>query len=310
MAFAITNQKPAVLSPVYSLPVTGEFNPVPAITSTVVDPMFVPINSGMPVTITGPKNTAYDESMITDILLTALGPQVEPDAEDAMRDLLHQTLIHYDHTSPLLANELFAVQAGAQNKMPAPTATCIYAPNTDIIPAAKKYIGGGVDGSELFASIAFTFHPNTLGFCFASSTAFDEFKNWLQSQVAVIQPNLPGDTVNMLNQFHQLNLKGLTEALSLRVDDSDNNHDYSFARVIVYYLMAYAGTAPADQFNVMPFTLGELYAPRSIVMVNAEAHARSLPGRITKEWTLINKSISSPVKVVSNKQLSLSLIHI
>lgn len=304
MTLTVTNQKPAELSPVYSLPVTGEFDPIPAIRSTLVDPMFVPINASSPVSITDQQNNQVDADAVLNVYLTTLGPQVEPAAEDLLKDLLYQTLIHYDHTSPLLSNELFATQAGAQNKMPAPTPTCIYAPNTDIIPAARKFLAGSSDGSEFFASVAFAYHPNTLGFYFASNTAFGEFKAWLQTQVAVIQSNLPGDTVNLLTQFQQLDLKGLTESLLLRQDDGDNNDEYSFARVIIYYLMAYATTAPADQYGVMPFTLGELYVPRSIVLVNVEAHARALPGKITKEWNLINSSISSPVKVVSTKQLS------
>ncbi len=303
---SISGQKPAVLSPVYNLPVTGEFDPIPAVKKAIVEPLFDPMNAANPVSIFDANNTSqtFNEDDITQLVLSALGAAVDPDSEDELKQLFYQALIRYDQTSPLLATEVFANQAGAQNKMPAPTPLCVYTPQTDVIPAAKTFIGGGVDGSEFFASLAFYAHPNTLGFYFLNNTAFVEFQAWLTSQIALVAQNLPGDTVNLFAQFGQLDLKGLTEALSLRNDDTENNEEYSFARMIIHYLMAYTQVVGDDQYGVMPFTLGELFVPRSIVLVNVEAHARAMPNRVVKEWNLINQSINQPVKVVSNKKLS------
>lgn len=304
MTLTVTNQKPAELNPQYTLPVTGKFDPLPAVRHVLAEPAFTPINANNPVVINDAKGRSYDHDAIVALVLNTLGPQVDPDAEDTLKDLLYQTMIHFDLNSPLLSNEVFANQSGAQNKMPAPTQSCVYTPQTDIIPAARKFLGGNVDGSEFFAAIAFAFHPNTLGFYFANNAAFNEFKEWLAAQVTVIQANLPGDTVQLLQQFQQLDLKALTEGLTLRADDSEGNDEYSFARIILYYLMSYASLTPANQFGIMPFTLGELFVPRSIVFVNVEAHARARPNRVNKEWQLIVRSIASPVKIISNKQLS------
>ena len=54
----------------------------------------------------------------------------------------------------------------------------------------------------------------------------------------------------------------------------------------------------------MAFSVSELFCPRSIVLINAEAHARATPAKIAKEWQMINQGIASPVKIVSNKALS------
>src|SRR5690606_11392493 len=92
----------------------------------------------------------------------------------------------------------------------------------------------------------------------------------------------------------------------------DGNHEFSYPRLVVNLLMGYvqqqraqaasAGIDPA--VGVMPFTVGELFCPRSLVFVNVEAHARATPKKVTREWNLINQSLASPIKVVSNAQLS------
>jgi hypothetical protein len=211
------------------------------------------------------------------------------------------------------------VQAGVQYKLPTPAATCIYTAQSDVIPAAKKLLAGQVnDAGELFASIAYAYHPETLGFWFQSSAAFDDFKTWLNGTTAALTSVLPADTTNLLNQFGKISLKDLTESLLLRKDDSDENEEYSFARVIVHMLMDYvqqkntaattlaAATAAqaTPETGVMPFLLSELYSPRTLVIVNVEAHARATASKVTAEWKMINTSIAAPVKVLSNKSLS------
>ncbi|KIA72718.1 hypothetical protein ANMWB30_24860 [Arthrobacter sp. MWB30] len=313
MALTITNQKPAQFSPVHTLPVSGIYNPVTGITTTLVEPLFTPLNQNHAVTITDGHGTDLDMDQVTQVLMSCLGNTVDIQAEDIAKDLIAQGSIYYDKRSPLLVNELFAVQAGVQNKLPTPGATVIYTPQDDVIPAAKKLLAGqSRDASEFFASLAYTFHPETLGIWFQSSAAFDDFKTWLTANTATLSAVLPGDTVNLLNQFSSISLKGLTESLLLRKTDADENDEYSFARVIIYMLMDYvrqqeAAAATAQTLpdtGALPFLLTELYSPRTLVLVNVEAHARASASKVGNEWKMINASIASPVKVVSNKSLS------
>lgn len=313
MALTITNQKPALFSPVHTLPVSGVYDPVAGITATLVEPLYTPLNQSHPVAIADGSGTSLDRDDTTALFLACLGDTVDARSEGIVKDLVAQGSIYYDKASPLLVNELFAVQAGVQHKLPTPTATCIYTAQSDVLPAAKKLLAGQVnDAGELFASIAYAFHPDTLGFWFQSSAAFDDFKAWLSGATAALSAVLPGTTTNLLTQFGSLSLKDLTESLLLRKDDTDENDEYSFARVIVHMLMEYvrqqetaaAAAQTLPEAGAMPFLLSELFSPRTIVIVNVEAHARATANKVTNEWKMINASIASPVKVISNKSIS------
>lgn len=319
MTFTVTNQKPAVLDPVHTITCTGAYDPMPAITSTIADPLRAPLNPAAPANITDAKGHDLSGG-IEQALLACLGDTLVPGAEDFMKEMLGQTMVNYDQTTPLPVGELFAAQAGRKHKLPAPGVRgATYTASNAVIPAAKELIAGIGDESQFFVALAFAYHPDTLGFWFETESAFDDFKNWVSQQTQQMSSALPGNTKKLLGDFAGLSLKGLTESLLLRQDDTDNNEELSFARLVVHLLMLYVeqqnvqqaqpGGAPVTS-GVLPFTVGELFCPKSLVFVNVEAHARARPGKVTAEWGIINKSLSSPVKVVSNKSLSkLTAMH-
>ncbi|MCQ7043985.1 hypothetical protein MRO49_24800, partial [Escherichia coli] len=80
----------------------------------------------------------------------------------------------------LLTNEAFVIQAGAAAKLPAPNPRVIYTASSDVIPAAKALLAAQDDSSagSLFASLAFTYSPETLGFWFLSGSVYDDFRTW------------------------------------------------------------------------------------------------------------------------------------
>ncbi|WP_216363312.1 hypothetical protein, partial [Arthrobacter sp. Hiyo1] len=313
MTITVTNQKPAVLDPVHTITCTGTYDPMPAITSAIADPLRTPLNPAAPANITDAKGHDLSGG-IEQALLACLGDTLVPGAEDFMKELLGQTMVNYDQTTPLPVGELFAAQAGRKHKLPAPVlGKVVYTAREDVIPSAKGLLSGSTDADLFFASLAYAYHPDTLGFWFQSEIAFDDFKAWLAQQVQTISSALPAGTIKLLGDFAALELKSLTESLLLRQDDTDNNEELSFARLVVHLLMQYVELQNVQQAQpggtpvtsgVLPFTVGELFCPKSLVFVNAEAHARARPGKVTAEWGIINKSLSSPVKVVSNKNLS------
>jgi hypothetical protein len=315
MTITVTNQKPAVLDALHTISCGGDYDPMPAIQKTLVDPLLHPLNAATAVSILDGSGNDLTAD-VPDMIMRCLGENRDVQAEKAAKELLGQTMVNFDQGTPLPVGELFAVQAGTRNRLPAPGPRVIYSAQNDVIPAAKGLLAGTSDESELFAAIAYTFHPNTLAFWFQSSSAFDDFKTWLSQQVQLMSGStvIPPQTVKLLGDFTQLSLKGLTESLLLRKDDSDGNDEYSFARLIVHMLMVYteqqrtqaaAAQPPVPvEIGLMPFTAGELFCPRSLVLVNVEAHARATGAKVTKEWNLINQSLSSPIKVVSNSSLS------
>lgn len=306
MSLTLTGQKPAIISPVHTLPIVGPYDPVRAIKKSIIKPLFKPLAKGGSVTVTDSKGKSLDKGDVLSMFMSAVGPNVSPASEAPLKALFQQGMVNFDQSSPLLVNELFVNQAAHANRLPHATATTIYTAAHDVIPSAKNLIGGHAkDDSEFFASLAYAYAPEALGFWFQTSSAFDDFKAWLSQQTAALSVVLPPDTSNLLNRFAQTNLNGLVEGYVLRKDDSDAVDEYSFARVIVHMLMQYLQTpAAAGMVGALPFVVSELYLPRTIVLVNAEAHARATPQRVDKEWKLINLSIASPVKVISNKALS------
>lgn len=314
MTITVTNQKPAVLDAVHTITCTGDYDPMPAFQEALVNPLLEPLSPHAPVSIVDGAGTDLTGD-IPDILMSCFGDSVNTRAEKAAKELLGQTMVNYDQATPLPVGELFAVQAGQQNKMPAPGPRVIYTAQSDVIPAAKGLLAGSADESEFFASLAYAFHPDTLGFWFQSAAAFDGFQVWLSTQAQALggaSSLVPAGTLKLVGDFANLSLTGLTESLLLRKDDSDGNDELSFPRFLVHMLMTYVGqqrgqartAGQAVDVGVLPFTVGELYCPKSVVLVNVEAHARASAPTVTGEWNLINQSLASPVKVVSNSALS------
>lgn len=307
MTINVTNQKPAVLDPLHTISCVGDYDPMGAIAQTLVDPLLQPLHQGSPVLITDDQGNDITADL-QDLIISCFDNTVNTSSERQVKDLLRQSLVNFDPDPSIPVAELFASQAGAQNKMPAPSPRVIYTAQDDVIPAAKGLLAGSADESLFFGSVAYTFHPNTLGFWFESSSAFQDFTVWLSQQLQVMSATLPSDTSKMLKDVTQLSLKSLTESLIIRKDDDDGNQEQSFPRVLVNLLMNYVDQQrrqpSATDVGIMPFTVGELFCPLTLVFVNVEAHARATPAKVTKEWDLVNKSLASPVKVVSNRALS------
>lgn len=313
MTIIVTNQKPAVLDPVHTISCKGDYDPLPAITSVIVDPLRTPLNPTAPVSITDANGNDLGPG-IEQLLMSCLTDTAQPSAEQTMKELLGQTLVSYAHGTPLPVGELFAAQAGRAHKMPAPSRTVIYTAREDVIPAAKGLLSGSGSADEFFATLAYAYHPDTLGFWFQSAAAFDDFKAWLTGQVQSMSAGLPAQTVKLMGDFAALSLNGLTESLQLRADDADGNGEFSFARLIVHMLMVYVEqqgaharsqtAAVVDTAGILPFTVGELFCPRSLVLVSVEAHARARASKVTSEWRIINQALAAPVKVVSHQALS------
>lgn len=321
MQFTITDQMPAALIPLPIIAVTGDYDPIPALTRMLVDPIFEPL-PGRTVTVTDDSGHTHDPDSIRDLFLRSLSDSVDVKANAAIKSLLAAALINYDRTTPLLVNETFLVQAASRCKLPAPGPRVLYSASSDVSPSARALLAQpGPDTADgFFAALGYTYAPETLGVWFRTETDFEDFKVWFDQQVNTLAPLLPADTVNLLQKFGQLTLKGLTESLVLRKDDDDEIQEYSFARVLVNLLTQYAslqasGTMPmpttanaaappALAGGLLPFSVSELLLPRTVVLVNVEVHARTSPRRIEREWQIINASLNNPIKVVSNKRLS------
>lgn len=297
----VTNQKPQVLSPIYISSITGDFAPDDDVMNSITLPLFTPIASGQ-VSINDGTND-LSEAEVNNLILDCMGDAINPLTEPVVKDLFSKTMVYFDKTFNASTQEIFLTQAAVKEKMPEATPTTIYTPLTDVIPSAKEVLAGLANHDKFFVSLGYFTRPRTLGFSCTNATEFAKFLTWLQNNTAPLLPSLPSDTTSLLSDFHNLTLQGLTESIVIRNDDDDNTDEYSFARLIVNMAMQYAQANP-NSFNVLPFHVGELFCPKTLVFVNIEAHAHSSAKKITDEWTIINKSIKGKPRVVNPKTLN------
>lgn len=299
----ITNQKPVELSPVYDAVITGQFEPVDYLKDTVIKPIMTPLSPSAPVRFSA-NGGQLGEDDLTQYVLNCLTDTFDTAAETVAKDMFHKTLVYFDKTSDLSIQDLFAIQSAVKEQLPAPTAQVVYTPATDVIPACREFLAGICTYDKLFASLDFYARPQVLGFYFANSSEFDNFKTWLTGELQVLGSALPQNTNKLFADFQALNLNGLTESLILRNDDNENNDPCSFARTLVALMMKYAKATSPALYGVFPFQLGELYCPKAVVFVNIERHSRATAKQVADEWQIINQSQQMKIKVVSTNKLN------
>lgn len=299
----ITNQKPVELSCVYDAVITGQFEPVDYLKDTVIKPIMTPLSPSAPVQFSA-NGGQLGEDDLTQCVLNCLTDTFDAAAEAVAKDMFHKTLVYFDQTSDLSIQDLFAIQSAKKEQLPAPTAQVVYTPATDVIPACREFLAGICTYDKLFASLDFYARPQVLGFYFANSTEFDNFKTWLNGELQVLGSAFPQNTNKLFADFQALNLNGLTESLILRNADDENNDPCSFARALIALMMKYAKATSPALYGVLPFQLGELYCPKAVVFVNIERHSRATAKQVADEWQIINQSQQMKIKVVSTSKLN------
>lgn len=298
----ISNQKPVVLSPVYDAVIKGDFEPQEYLKQTMATPLFTPLVAGTPVAITSNGHNLNDDD-IASMILACMSDTFVPTAEAAAKNMLQQTLTYFDKKSPMTVQDTFAIQASVQEKLPAPTPSIVYTPATDVIPSCKEFLAGTGSFEKMFASLAFYARPKTLGVYFANQQCFDDFKTWLVNEIAQIATALPADVSQLFADFQTLDLNGLTESLIVRNDDSEGNDEFSFPRTLVAYIMLYTKQISPALYGIMPFNVGELFCPRTIVFINIERHSHASAKQVADEWKIIQNSIRMKPQIVNMKKL-------
>lgn len=302
MNIRVRNQKPNSLNPVYIPSFKGDFDLNDYMTKVLSPTLRLPMVPTNAVSIELDGHDANDDE-INNLMLRCCTGNVNADAEDACRSLFSQTLQYYNPQTKLLLKDVFAVSCGAEASLDEPDAVTIYTPATDIIPASSGFLAGTTTYSEFFATFAYYCRFEAFGVYFVNDTAFNDFKAWFQTQINLIQQNLSGECLSLVADFMSLTLSGLTESFKIRNNETDNNNEYSFARVLIAELMIYFGTTALA--GIMPFDFENLFCPKNIVFINVERFAHSSPAAIATEIKDINQSISiaQNINMISNYKL-------
>lgn len=304
MPIITTNQQPLMLNSFHIDPIAGDFDPYASVRDNVVQQMYSPLIPGAPVTIAN-DNQQLSADDITSILLDCCGDNVDPDAETCMKEIFSHTLANYDPA--LSVQDVYAVQAAKKLNILLPSPNVIYRP-VDVIDAAKQFLSGQITRDGFFANVSFYARVAAFGYYFANEVAFDNFKTWFASEIANIQSVLPADTVKLCSDFQQIKLHGLTESFVIRDDSSQNNEEYSFARVFMFYLMTYEqqlkqNNSPVYVAGHLPFSLTETFCPSTVIIMNVEKHAHAHPNDIKSEWDTIAASLFAKPRVLGLNQI-------
>ena len=299
----VTNQKPAVLSPLFNHDYTKPLSPADDMKTVICPQLRQPMTSYAPASIVDDAGNAVTDDDIVRNLMACCGTALDLAAETWCKDLFKNTLAYFNPNG-INVQMLFSAQAGVQAKLPYPTPTMVYTPGNDIIPTCRDFMTGQCGYETLFATFAFYGQTDTLGAYFVNDAAFDAFKQYLDGQTAPIRSNLPPDTVRMLDDFKSVKLDKLSESLLLRNDNSQNNQPGSFARVLQSAMLSYGLAAPIQEYGLMPFRLSELFVPISVLFVNVERHMHATPKQIKAEWDIIRTSLTNPPPIVSNQKLT------
>ena len=299
-----TNQKPVDLSPIVNDKINDPFDPVMLLKHTAVEPLRNPFNVNTKVRIACDGNQ-LDDDTIAQYILRCCGDTIDLQAEDIVKEIYKKGLINYPVAGSILnAKSIYAIQSGAKENMAEPSAVCIYNPSMDVIPTCRKFLAGQASYDAFFATLAFYAKPQTLGFYFANEPSFDDFKNYFAQEVNNLQSILPSRTVQLAGDFQTLHLNQLTESILLRNNDTEENDPFSFARFLINRLMDYTTKVSEAEFGILPFDLGELICPKSIVFVNVDNHARAKSREIADEWNIINNSIQNKTPMISINKLN------
>lgn len=301
----ITNQKPRDIIPYYRDVISSPFDLSDIIGQTVTSQLLEPVLQNKPVTIVSQNGVAISEDDIKERLINCCADDVDTNNEAVTKMLLGETMLHYDKNTNMLVRDMFAVQSAVKENLHEPDDRFVYMAGSDVIPTSRQFISGTASYDKFFASLAYFARPQTLGFYFVNEMAFDDFQKWFSQQMVVYANTLSPEANKCASEFGQLKLPGLTESIILRDQDGDENEPMSFARLITSVLMNYTTVVSNAEFGVLPFDLGELLCPKTIVFVNVERHARATAKQVTDEWNMINKCINpqTRIKMISNKSL-------
>ena len=304
----INNQKPAVMTEDYMMPLSNNIDPYAIVKKDIVSPLFTPLTPGFPVEmkITEDNTTRQlTTDDITNLLFKCSDDRVDPESEDTLKDIFSQSLAYFDKSQPI--RKIYATQAGVRLNLPLPCPKVIYRPQ-DVSDSAKQLLAGQLSPDCWFANLAFYTKVEAMGYYFANSHEFENFKNYFATETNKLQGLLSPDTQNLIKSFKSVFLHTLTESLVLRDDEIQNNEPYSFARLLMFYLNLYKTQSrknkdPLYKIGSLPFIFAETILPKNIIFVNVEKHAHASLAEIEREWAIINSAIAMKPKVFSLNQI-------
>ena len=306
----VNNLKPTELSYLYNDTLSKPLDVSAVMSDNIIKPMYTPLVAGAPVEILDDKNNPITAKDIANLIFNCSADTIDTVSETKLKEIFTQTLAYYSPT--LNVQDLYATQAGMKNNLPMPSDRVLYQ-EADVIEASQKLLSNQITPECFFANIAFYTRIKMHGFYFANEAAWIDFQKYFDSQIQQVQSLLDPKTINLCNEVKKLRLNTLTEAFTLRDDETQNNEEYSFARIICHYLNEYSKGKQAQGFpelaGPMPFSVAEAICPLTLLLFNVERHAHAHPAEIKREYDILRNALMMKPKILGlNKIQSLTTV--
>lgn len=240
---------------------------------------------------------------IADLIANASEDDVlDPKISKAAKDFFKEALPNYPKNSILESDNVFLIQRLQKLSWPEPDENTIYTASTDVIPAAKDYIAGKA-GIEPFLTAIMAFSRiDTLLFAFRDEAIFNEYMQFVKQEISKLQNEISINNMALFNSFYKTKLDKLTESYILRQDDSQNNDELSFARLLPSLTTEFI-LKNADTTDLSSYSLQELITPKTVTFVNVEQHAVNTQSEVTKAWNNIYEALQFKIHFITNNQL-------
>lgn len=344
MKVTVAGQKPYRLDPLhFTPPLTGdtdapgrEYDPHVMLTALTRDHLLTPLTPGHTATVTDDATGAVltaeqiGQILATPLLVDPYTGQTDGDTprNNALAmDLLAQATTDIAHADYPYVRQMFLAQGLGRLGLPAPGGGVFYKAANAVAPPAKELLTAlaagpsptayqeGLDAwDQLFTGLGAAYRPPTLGAAFLGQETFAAFGDHLVTIALTLKSSgkIDDDVLDKCRQVAKLDFTGLMQPLRLRGASGVPTDDYSFARLLVHCLHTFvtgeqAMAAANDRgptAHLLPFDLGELICPETLVLVNAEAHARTNPEAIDRKWRWMGNQVTGGLKILSMKSIT------
>lgn len=309
----VSNQKPCVIDDAYAGGIGAPFDMRTAVEMKITNHIFTPLmpNTTVSIDIDGKP---IDKDDVTNLVFDCSSENLNTSAEAILKDIFTQTLQYYPENE-MSIQDAFAIQSAVKSNIlfigMNPNGSRVdHYDFSDVTDVSKRFLAGAATRDEFFATLSFASRICAFGFYFVNDAAWCDFKTWFAANmVAPIATKLDAATTKLCSELQQIKLNNALECFAIRNNDTENNEDYSFARILHSGLMQYerylrSQNQPEFVAGHLPFALGETFCPRNIVLINAEKHARMPSSALANEWHMLQNALYNRSPVVGLDHLS------
>lgn len=224
--------------------------------------------------------------------------------DKTMETIMSAVCLDWDKRGNHIINEIFALEAGARaGYIPPIPGQVIYTAASDVIPTAAAWLRGKASSDELFAAIAYTYHPGFQVFAVRNSAQWDTFANAV-NLYASTRPGVTPETMQMFNQLTAQHIDtDIALPLRLQNQNSIDGAPDGFARILLERARNSDWIDP-DNYAMFDMDAAQMLLPEAFVIINIERLAQATPKQVNTLFETLDRAMRGPAPIISDKQLN------